>query len=85
MRLQGKYPYSEGKDVRRVPVTDPKYNVRQTDVPVRKGTCCVTGDATNPQRVRIKRNEHYYLLHSLKRLKISPKISAEVPISSVNL
>jgi hypothetical protein len=42
-------------------VNNPKYDVNQKDVPVKKVTYFVTGDATN-QRVLIKMNEHYYLL-----------------------
>jgi hypothetical protein len=41
-------------------VNNPKYNVKQKDVPVKKVTYFVTGDATNQQRVLIKMNEHYY-------------------------
>jgi hypothetical protein len=43
-------------------VNNPKCNVKQTDVPVKKVTYFVTRDATNQQRVLIKINEHYYLL-----------------------
>jgi hypothetical protein len=44
-------------------VNNPKYNVKQKDVPVKKKvTYFVTGDATNQQRVLIKMNGHYYLL-----------------------
>jgi hypothetical protein len=43
-------------------VNNPKYNVKQKDVPVNKVTYFATGDATNQQRVLIKMNEHYYLL-----------------------
>jgi hypothetical protein len=43
-------------------VNNPKYNVKQKDVPVNKVTYFVTRDATNQQRVLIKMNVHYYLL-----------------------
>jgi hypothetical protein len=43
-------------------VNNPKYNVKQKDVPVNKVTYFVTRDATNQQPVLIKMNEHYYLL-----------------------
>jgi hypothetical protein len=56
VRLQGNYPYLEVRDLRSVPVNNPKYNVKQKDVLVKTVTYFVTRDATNQQLVLIKMN-----------------------------